>query len=227
MDIDNFKASCNSRLFAFVALVCSIVVCPVKVQALETSIDYAQVNDLLMIVSVKARSKYVFAKSTLELKNPDLAFSDIQIILKRNGELIENIEVGSEGEISLPVIPIDQMEGVTLTINQKKNDATLSINFGIQPPLETTIKYSELFIVLKDVNEFIADMAGIASWFIRDKVALKFNFDQAASIKVKSIKKDYDYETDEDFNIVIKVKRGLLKEDPDVVFSHLPVAIGI
>jgi len=230
MDIVKIKRSFNSRLVALIAFGClinSLINSPIDAQSLETSIDYAQVNDLLMIVSVKARSKYVFAKSTLELKNKNLTFSDIQILLKRNDELIEDIGIGIDGAISLPVIPEDQMEGVTLSINQKKNDATISINFGIHPPVEKTLKYSELFIVLKDVNEFMADMAGIASWFIRDKVALKFKFDQAASIYVKSVKKDYHYETDEDLNIVIKIKRGLLKEDPDIVFSHLPAAIGI
>lgn len=196
-------------------------------ESLETAIDYAQVNDLLMIVSEKARSKYVFAKSTLALNNPELTFSDIHIHLSRMGDLIEVIEIGPEGEIILPVLPIDEMEGVTLSVNQKKNDTTISINFGIQAPQDTTIKYSELFIVLEDVNDFMADMAGIASWFIRDKVALKFKFDQAATIKVKSKKKDYDYETDENLNVVIKIKKGLMKEDPDVVFSRLPIAVGI
>jgi len=198
-----------------------------KETGIETGIDYAKVNDLLLIVSDRSRSRYVFAEVTLELKNADLSMSDIEMSLRRKEELIQNIDVAEDGSVILPVIPLDQMAGVTLYINQEKNDASLSINFGIRPPSKNTIKYLELFIVLQDINEFTGQIAGIASWFIRDKVSLKFKFDEAASVEIKGMQKNLQYETDENFIIEIKVKKGFLKENPDVVFSQLPIGIGV
>jgi hypothetical protein len=193
----------------------------------ETGIDYAKVNDLLLIVSDRSRSRYVFAEVTLELNNEDLTLSDIKMSLRRKEELIQHINVAEDGSVVLPVIPLDQMAGVTLYINQKKNDASLSINFGIRPPSKNTIKYLELFIVLQDINEFTGEIAGIASWFIRDKVSLKFKFSEAASVEILSMQKILEYETDENNMIEIKVKKGFLKENPDVVFSQLPIGIGV
>jgi hypothetical protein len=198
-----------------------------KVEKLETGIDYAEVNDLLLIVSDRSRSRYVFAEVALELKNPELAMSDIKMALRRKDELIQHIDVEKNGSVILPVIPLDQMAGVTLYINQVKNDAALSINFGIKPPSENTIKYLELFIVLQDINEFTGEIAGIASWFIRDKVALKFKFDDSATVEIRGEKKTVNYETDDNQVIVIKVKKGFLKENPDIVFSQLPIGVGV
>lgn len=198
-----------------------------KIEKTETGIDYAKVNDLLLIVSDRSRSRYVFAEVALELKNPDLAMSNIKMALRRKGELIQHIDVEKNGSVILPVIPLDQMAGVTLYINQVKNDAALSINFGIKPPSKNIIKYLELFIVLQDINEFAGEIAGIASWFIRDKVALKFKFDEAASVDIKGARKTIHYETNDDQVIEIKVKKGFLKENPDVVFSQLPIGVGV
>ena len=61
-----------------------------KIEKTETGIDYAKVNDLLLIVSDRSRSRYVFAEVALELKNPDLAMSNIKMALRRKGELIQH-----------------------------------------------------------------------------------------------------------------------------------------
>ena len=81
--------------------------------------------------------------------------------------------------------------------------------------------------MLQDINEFAGEIAGIASWFIRDKVALKFKFDEAASVDIKGARKTIHYETNDDQVIEIKVKKGFLKENPDVVFSQLPIGVGV
>ena len=127
----------------------------------------------------------------------------------------------------LPVIPLNEMEGVRLFVNQAKNDTALSLNFGIRPPESNNVSYRDLFIVLRDINEFTGEIAGIASWFIRDKTSLKFQFDQPATIEINANKKVYRFETKDDLTIAIKIKKGLMKEDPQVVFSLLPVAVGV
>ncbi len=62
----------------------------------------------------------------------------------------------------------------------------------------------------------------MASWLVPDMDALKFIFDEPASIEIQSKKKTYHFKTNTDYEISIDVRSKLMKENPKVVFS-IPV----
>ena len=68
-------------------------------------------------------------------------------------------------------------------------------------------------------------MAGIFSFFAPKTNALKFQFDQAAIIKIPADTKTYRYEIDLDLAIEVNMSSRLMKENQAVIFSVIPVAI--
>ena len=68
-------------------------------------------------------------------------------------------------------------------------------------------------------------MAGTFSFFAPKTNALKFQFDQAAAIEIRADIKIYRYEIDSDLAIEVNMSSRLMKENPAVIFSVIPVAI--
>lgn len=110
-----------------------------------------------------------------------------------------------------------------LHINQPSGDVELNLTIGVNPPTSKEIPYRDLFILLEDTNVFMSEMAGALSWFTPSMDELAFTFDQPATISIKSKKKTYQFKTDKEFKISISIMRKLMKENPLVVFSDLPI----
>ena len=68
-------------------------------------------------------------------------------------------------------------------------------------------------------------MAGTFSFFAPKTNALKFQFDQAAAIKIPADTKTHRYEIDSDLAIEFNMSSRLMKGNPAVIFSVIPVAI--
>ena len=101
----------------------------------------------------------------------------------------------------------------------------MSITIGVKTPEVEEVAYTDLFAVLDDANDFMNEMAGMGSWMMPSLDELSFRFDKQASIKIASKKKLYTYQSDEDKVIKIPKKIHLMKENPRVVFSLLPIEV--
>jgi len=85
--------------------------------------------------------------------------------------------------------------------------------------------YKDLFIVVEDFNQFIKKMAGAMSFFAPKTSALKFQFDQPATVEISANTKTCRYDTDSDQAIEIKMSSRLMKENPNVIFSTIPASV--
>ena len=129
------------------------------------------------------------------------------------------------GTIELPVFEDDTAKQLALKLNQDKDALVVNLNASIKPPSSATMPYNDLFIVIEDFNRFIKKMAGAMSFFAPKTNALKFQFDQPATIEIPANKTNYRYETNSDRAIEVKVSSRLMKENPTVVFSVIPLSI--
>ena len=85
--------------------------------------------------------------------------------------------------------------------------------------------YKDLFTVIEDFNQFVKKMAGAMSFFAPKTSALKFQFDQPATIEIPANTKTHRYDTDSDQAIEIKISSSPMTENPTVVFSIIPASI--
>jgi len=189
------------------------------------STEYAKINELLTLAYNKTRSPYVLINSRISLVKSGLAYTDLRIWLTHNNEVLQEIPVGENGSLELPVMAVNIAEDVLLNINQTKGSTSMSITIGVKAPEIKEVAYRDLFIVLDDANDFMSEMGGMGSWLMPSLDELSFRFDKPASIKIASKKKVYVYDSDEDNVIKIPKKKRLMKENPSVVFSLLPIEV--
>ena len=129
------------------------------------------------------------------------------------------------GTIELPVFEEDTAKLLALKLNQDKDTLVVNLNAGIKPLSSTMMPYKDLFIVIEDFNRFVKKMAGAMSFFAPKTSALKFQFDQPATIEIPANTKTHRYNTDSDQAIEIKMSSKLMKVNPTVVFSIVPASI--
>ena len=187
------------------------------------TINYQEINSLLIYMKENAHSPYIDIEQKLNIKSDNLTFSDINLWLITTEKGRQEIPINSDGAIALPILSKTSAGEATLTINQEKEAVSISIDTGVSPVKNKEADYWDLFILLDDTNNFISEMGGAAAWFAPSMDALSFEFEQPATINISSKKKNYHYETDENFKIEVKVKRKLMKENPKVTFSDLPI----
>lgn len=187
------------------------------------SIDYQEINSLLRYIKENTHSPYIVTDQKVSIKADNLAFSDVKLWLTTEGTDKQEISINPDGTISLPIFSNDVAKISTLDINQEKGAVSISLTAGVGELKEKEVSYSDLFILLEDTNNFISEMGGAAAWFAPNMDALSFTFDQPANITISSKKKKYFYKTDDDYNIQIGIKRKLMKENPRVLFSLLPI----
>ena len=88
------------------------------------------------------------------------------------------------------------------------------------------MRYRELFYLVDDANLFIKAMAGPMAFLATKVDTLKFHFSEAATITIDSVAEPLTFETERDNSISVKQSSKLMEENPMVVFSIIPVAIG-
>ena len=161
----------------------------------------------------------------LEILSDEISYDDVKVSIVNGNQMLKQIPVDViTGTIELPVFEDDTAKQIALKLNQDKDALVVNLNAGIKPPSSTMMPYKDLFIVIEDFNQFVKKMAGAMSFFAPKTSALKFQFDQPATIEIPGIKK-HRYDTDSDQAIEIKMSSRLMKENPTVVFSVIPVSI--
>lgn len=187
------------------------------------SIEYGEMNQVRDIATNQAKSKYFKTAFKLKINNPDIKFSDVKIWLEREGQVIANAAIDKEGNISLPILPQDEAEKTMLHTNKNKDDVGISLYTDVIPLDSALLKYSDVFVLLDDINAFTEQMAGGFSMFIPSMDEIKFTFDAPATITVKdSNGKTKTYKTDDEFVIEIPKKKRWMQSDTWLQFSALP-----
>ncbi|ALO43918.1 hypothetical protein [Pseudoalteromonas phenolica] len=187
------------------------------------SIEYGEMNQVRDIATNQTKSKYFKTAFKLKINNPDIKFSDVKIWLEREGQVIANAVIDIEGNISLPILPQDEAEKTMLHTNKNKDDVGISLYTDVIPLDSALLKYSDVFVLLDDINAFTEQMAGGFSMFIPSMDEIKFTFDAPATITVKDSKgKTKTYKTDDDFVIEIPKKKRWMQSDTWLQFSALP-----
>jgi len=205
----------------------SIMFCATIANADPTnkSIEYQKINKLLDLLLNQSKSKFIKARARLSLKSRDLHYKDVELWLSRDNKTIESLSVSKDGEVKLPIYNQQDAQALKLNFNQPEELVSLILSSTVVLPMDKTLKYTKLFEVLDDVNNFASEMAGAASWFVPNMDGLAFQFDQAASISIRTNKKLYTYNTDDDLLIEIDRSKRLMKQNPLVTLSHLPVSM--
>lgn len=191
----------------------------------ESSTAYKDINAMFVFIKNNTSSPYISIQQQAIINDENIKFDDISMWLTNNAEHLGNISIDTEGVIILPVLDPSIAETALLHINQGKGAVAISLGASVLVPEQTEVSYKDLFILLEDTNNFMSEMAGVASWFMSDMDALEFYFDAPAIISINSKKKTYTYETDDEFNIEIDISRRLMKENPRVIFSILPIGM--
>jgi hypothetical protein len=196
--------------------------------------DYQQINKLLVHIKTKTSSPFVDVNQNVVIKTSDtdkapntneLTFEDVRIWISHKGEVINEVPIDSEGKIDLPIIDEEIVSDVKFNVNQDSSLVAINLSIGVKVPATKEVSYRELFILLEDTNIFINEMAGSLSWFTPSMDEMLFKFSEPATITINSKKKTYLFKTDDELEISISMKRKLMKENPLVIFSHLPTAM--
>jgi len=187
------------------------------------SIEYGEMNQVRDMATNQAKSKYFKTAFKLNINNPDIKPSDVKIWLEREGQEIASAVIDEEGNISLPILPQDEAEKTMLHTNKNKDDVGISLYTDVIPLDSALLKYSDVFVLLDDINNFTEHMAGGFSMFIPSMDEIKFTFDAPATITVKDSKgKTKAYKTDDEFVIEIPKKKRWMQSDTWLKFSALP-----
>ena len=187
------------------------------------SIEYGEMNQVRDMATNQAKSKYFKTAFKLNINNPDIKPNDVKIWLEREGQEIASAVIDKEGNISLPILPQDEAEKTMLHTNQNKDDVGISLYTDVIPLDSALLKYSDVFVLLDDINNFTEQMAGGFSMFIPSMDEIKFTFDAPATITVKDSKgKTKAYKTDDEFVIEIPKKERWMQSDTWLEFSALP-----
>ena len=188
-------------------------------------IEYEKINRFLSTVS-QSKSPLIQSEIKLEILSDEISYDDVKVSIMNGDQMLQRIPVDLiTGTIELPVFEEDTAKQLALKLNQDKDALVVNLNAGIKPPSSTMMPYKDLFIVIEDFNQFVKKMAGAMSFFAPKTSALKFQFDQPATIEIPANTKAYRYDTDSDQAIEIKTSSRLMKENPTVVFSVTPVSI--
>lgn len=211
-----------STVFAVSALISSSLFSQFS-YAEGRSIEYGEMNQVRDIATNQAKSKYFKTGFKLTINDPDIKFSDVKIWLEREGQVIANAVIDKEGNISLPILPQDEAEKTMLHTNKDKDDVGISLVTNVISLDSTLLKYSDVFVLLDDVNSFTEQMAGGFSMFIPSMDEIKFTFDAPETITVKDSKgTTKTYKTDDEFVIEIPKKKRWMQSDTWLQFSALP-----
>ena len=202
-----------------------MIVGPAALASEGRDIEYEKINRLLSTVS-ESKSPLIQSEIKLEILSDEISYDDVKVSIVNGNQMLQQIPVDViTGTIELPVFEDDTAKQLALKLNQDKDALVVNLNASIKPPSSATMPYNDLFIVIEDFNRFIKKMAGAMSFFAPKTNALKFQFDQPATIEIPANKTNYRYETNSDRAIEVKVSSRLMKENPTVVFSVIPVSI--
>ena len=162
----------------------------------------------------------------MEILSDEISYDDVKVSIVNGDQMLKQIPVDViTGTIELPVFEDNTAKQLALKLNQDKDALVVNLNAGIKPPSSTMMPYKDLFIVIEDFNQFVKKMAGAMSFFAPKTSALKFQFDQPATIEIPANTKTHRYDTDSDQAIEIKMSSSLMTENPTVVFSIIPASI--
>ncbi|MFT5450653.1 MAG: hypothetical protein ACI9N9_000130 [Enterobacterales bacterium] len=221
----------KSLLVSLVLSTLLLTSCLFSAEIQSRATNYDQINKLLVHIKTKTSSPFVDVDQNVVINTDkesnarEIAFSDIRIWLSHNGEVINEVPIDAEGKIDLPIIDEKIVSDVKFNVNQESSVVAINLSIGVKVPTTKEISYKDLFILLEDTNVFINEMAGSLSWFTPSMDELLFKFSEPATITIKSKKKSYLYKTNDELEISISIKSKLMKEDPLVIFSHLPLTM--
>ena len=205
------------------ALLITLLMLPALVHAEGRNIAYEKINSVL---SVDTQSPLLEVILAVDISDASLAFEEVQVWLVQNDEVVAEIFVDpADGTIHLPTLTERQAQRHSLRINQPEELVQISFSVKVLPPPTIAMRYRELFYLVDDANLFIKAMAGAKAFLTPEVDALKFHFAEAATITIDSSLKPLTFGTERDNSITVKQSSKLMKEDPMVVFSIIPVAI--
>ena len=207
-----------------------ILLCFISTQALsetvenpnQRKVEYNEISKLIDFATNKARSPFIKYVAKIVIKDESKQISDLKLWISHGDEVVHKVSIAEDGVLDLPVYNQEQAENTWLNINQPKDTVSISMSFEFNIGNRIEVSYYDLFILLDDFNDFMSEMAGMASWLMSDMDAMKFVFDKPATIEFNTKKKHYRYKTNKDNEIVIDVRRKLFKENPLVKFSISP-----
>ena len=202
-----------------------LIVGPAALASEGREIGYEKINRLLSTVS-QSKSPLIQSEIKLEILSNEISYDDVKVSIVNGDQMLQRIPVDViTGTIELPVFEEDTAKQLALKLNQDKDALVVNLNAGIKPPSSTMMPYKDLFIVIEDFNQFVKKMAGAMAFFTPKTSALKFQFDQPATIEIPTNTKTHRYDTDSDQTIEIKMSSSLMTENPTVVFSIIPESI--
>ncbi len=193
-------------------------------------IEYSKVNAYVEMLKTNVHSELLYMRSYLQFKDDSIAPDTVKVWLTQNDQFLNDLDLTfnqQQGvyELDLPYFSEQEAQMIRLHINQDENAIGLAITTGLLPPAQSPMHYRDLFVVLDDVNAFTKKMAGVASWFVPEMDALKFTFEQPATVAIRQEDVVREYTTDNDLAIEIEKDERLMELNPLVEFSQLPTSM--
>ena len=188
-------------------------------------IEYEEINTVQSAVS-QSKSPLIDGRFKLEILSKEISYDEIKIWIVEGDQILKEILIDTtNGSIKLPLFEEARAKQLALRLNQDKEALVLNFNANIKSPSSTEMPYRDLFFLIEDINKVTKKLAGAMYLFAPKMRSLKFRFDQPATIEIPANKKKYLYETDTDLVIEVKSSSRLMKENPSVNFSVIPISI--
>ena len=189
------------------------------------SMSYENINKILTLIELHAKSPYVGLTATLEVEDEDLSMDDIELSLVHKGNVIKRLSPDMDGSVQFELLDHDVGEDALVVINQPKGKVAMRLAAGVKPVRSQQVPYDELFSVLDDLENIANEMIGLPSWLLPDLNYLEFSFGSQAVITLVGADVITAYESNSEHVIKIERQADLKHSNAKVVFSQLPTEV--
>jgi hypothetical protein len=189
------------------------------------SMSYENINKILTLIELHAKSPYVGLTATLEVEDEDLSMDDIELSLVHKGNVIKRLSPDMDGSVQFELLDHDVGEDALVVINQPKGKVAMRLAAGVKPVRSQQVPYDELFSVLDDLENIANEMIGLPSWLLPDLDYLEFSFGSQAVITLVGADVITAYESNSEHVIKIERQADLKHSNAKVVFSQLPTEV--
>lgn len=114
---------------------------------------------------------------------------------------------------------------LTLISNQPRGTLQLEIAFNAHAFGSTVVKYSDLMLLSEQFGEALTALAAMRDQSVRPVQGLTFQLPAGAGLSIRTTPRPVELKPNAGGLLVLKIDPALGKENPDVVFSELPLGV--
>lgn len=216
--------SCNPRRIRPIILCLAAILCAPFAFAQDTArLPYEMAYRYLQFFESLEHLERIAPGMMITSTNPGVKSADIEFTLQDGGNT-STLQLDENGVIDIPVNPAWLESGLVLVSNQPKGTMQLEIAFHARPVTSNQMKYADLMALATEFEEAMTALAELQGNRPPTIYGLTIQMPPGGTIDLLA-KRKQKLEPNAAGFIVLKTDKRLEKENPEIVFSELPLGI--